>query len=629
MKKIYLFSLLALTGVFALSSCGDDTKTDDNPSGDSGSSGSNPGGNAGGEESGGGSQGGGAAQDVNEVKVYAVAKNTSPIYLATYSTNSKLQSFAYVDGHDTNVCKVVYNNDVPERVKVCSFNNFFGVNTNQVALNGNNPIYYTDISNNMYYPIPAYSYASYSDNAINVKSAGADIYKIKLNGDVESTLFKKVDSNGLKIGIYNNKLENNKLVATSYDGKAEMTFDGSKIVSESFMSLGDKYLSISKVTFEVTDTFAENKITRSLSHYGKAIDYSSIKGTIDSNYNTTAVEYKAYTKNLSSAGNSYLLETPEVTTRTCTSLDNNQYKIAYTENSVPTEIILTYDSGKIKKCEATGAQQRTIDYDYQNNNEVKVEYTDTSESQHFKYEIKHNFIGQRTEEKYYSNGETLSSTTTMLYNDNHSIAKSTTIANNGNYKTEAVYTYNDAFTERTSVYSQYNGETMQANRKEVSKLTPNALEYISYIYSSGIEKLVNSRKQSFENGVETTTDKAYNSAGEVYQTMTTTRTYNDSLVVTKVEALDGETLLYKDEFTYDNSGKLVTRVYTTATSVKTYEYTFENDILKTCTVTTVSLEDQNDKTKSVYTYSNNYATVNTQDYKWDTGTGDYIQANLA
>ena len=170
---------------------------------------------------------------------------------------------------------------------------------------------------------------------------------------------------------------------------------------------------------------------------------------------------------------------------------------------------------------------------------------------------------------------------------------------------------------------------MQTNRKEVSKLIPNALEYITYAYVTGTEKLVNSRNQSFENGVETTTDKAYNSAGEVYQTMTTARTYNDSLVITKVETLEGETLRYKDEYTYDNSGKLVTRVYTTATSVKTYEYTFENDILKTCTVTTVSLEDQNDKTKSVYTYSNNYATVNTQDYKWDTGTGDYIPANLA
>ena len=49
MKKIYLFSLLALTGVFALSSCGDDTKTDDPSGDDSGGSESNP--------SGGGSSG--------------------------------------------------------------------------------------------------------------------------------------------------------------------------------------------------------------------------------------------------------------------------------------------------------------------------------------------------------------------------------------------------------------------------------------------------------------------------------------------------------------------------------------------------------------------------------------------
>ena len=217
MKKIYLLSLLALTGVFALSSCGDDSKTDD-PSGD----------NSGGSEStpSGGGSSGGSTQSADGVKVYAAQNDTEPIFLMTYTSNSKLDSFVYMDGSEPNFCKLVYNNNVPEKVKVCSFNSFFGVSTDIVTLNGNNPIYYKNISESSYYPAPAYSYAEYKDNAINVKEAGLDLYKIKLDGTVESTDFKKVDSTGVKTGYYTNKFENNKLVSESLEGKAEITYDG-------------------------------------------------------------------------------------------------------------------------------------------------------------------------------------------------------------------------------------------------------------------------------------------------------------------------------------------------------------------------------------------------------------------
>ena len=62
MKKIYLLSLFALSGVFVLASCGDDTKTDDtsNPSTEDGGKGTDDGGTT----------------DVNGVKVYAAPNDT-------------------------------------------------------------------------------------------------------------------------------------------------------------------------------------------------------------------------------------------------------------------------------------------------------------------------------------------------------------------------------------------------------------------------------------------------------------------------------------------------------------------------------------------------------------------------
>ena len=377
MKKIFLFSLFALSSVFVLASCGDDTtpnKDNDNTNTDNGSGGNGTTDGGGTTNGGNGTNNGGNGTTTSDgVKVYAAPNDTYPVYLMTYVKDSKLDTFMYMKGSAPSICKVEYNNNTPSKVKVWSFNDYFGISTNQTNLDGNSPIYFTNISSNAYYPIPVYSYAEYKDNAINVKSAGLDSYKIKLNGDVESTYFKKVDSTGLKIGFYDNKFENNKITATSVEGKMEMTFDGTKLITNNYIARGDKYSNYGQVTCEVKADSAETKTTRSYPLYKDPIDYSSISASIDSNFNVTSVTTTSYIKNIQSVQNVAIAETPITSTKTCTVLDNNKYKIAYTKDSINTEVTLTYDSGKIKKIEMTGDQYFDADYDYQNNNEIIID----------------------------------------------------------------------------------------------------------------------------------------------------------------------------------------------------------------------------------------------------------------
>ena len=459
MKKIYLLSLLALTGVFALSSCGDDTKTGD----DSGSGGGS--GTTDGEPSGGNS--GGSTQNDNGLKAYAAISDTMPIYILTYTANSKLDSFVYVRANEPSFCKVVYNNNVPTGVKVYSFNNYFGIDTNTVVLDGTKPIYYVDMSDNSYYPALQYSYANYANEKINVKQAGADLYKIKLNGEVESTYFKKIDSNGLKTGFYDNKLENNKLYSSSFEGKVEVTYDGSKLSTKNYIARGDKFQDYGETTYEIKDTYAETKMTRSSAIYNKTIDYSSSKATIDSNFNVTSILSKAFIKGVSQAGNQFILETPIESTKTRTLEGDTSVKYSYPSNGNDIEVLLTYNSGKLVTLAQTGGDSFSAEYTYPSDSEIKLDlYGPDPTTQHMKNEYKYNAIGQTVEINKYDDGVHLSQAKAYEYNDKSAVSKITEI--NGISRRETVCTYNDEFTQQTSVTTSYNADTVIGKTKSVA-----------------------------------------------------------------------------------------------------------------------------------------------------------------
>ncbi len=611
MKKIYLFSLLALTGVFALSSCGDDTKTDD-PSGDnSGGSESNP--------SGGGSSGGSTSAD--GVKVYAAQNDTAPIFLMTYTSNSKLDSFVYMDGSEPNFCKVVYNNNVPEKVKVCSFNSVLGVSTDIVTLNGNNPIYFKNISYNVLYPAPAYSYAEYKDNAINVKEAGLDLYKIKLDGTVESTDFKKVDSTGVKTGYYTNKFDNNKLVSESFEGKAEITYDGSKVINKSYRAIGSKLLENTNLSYEVTDTFAETKVSKLNENYNKVIDYSSTRGTIDSNYKTTAI---ATTKNVERTGwGEFVLENPTTETVNITTVDDNKIQMPYNQYGIDGNVTITYDSGKIKKIQLVSQSTTTIDYDYKNNNEFVMAFTGGTTG---KEEYKYNNIGQRTSYIKYKDDLSLERSVVNEYNANRIITKKT--EETSETSKEYVYTYNDAFTEYTT-----NVTYTKPGKVEYSKRVSTVGDIQTY-YEYDVKNNQEIKKAEQSSGyvglTYTQSIKNYNSEGQQVSTYLYKRYYNDSLYSYKSEeCYNSDTERSRIiEYTYDNTGKVITSKVSSdmATGYSVAAYTYEGNVLKSVEYT-VYYEDQTNSYRIVYEYSNNYATENTTQYKWDTGVNDFIPAN--
>ena len=614
MKKIYLFSLLALTGVFALSSCGDDTKTDDPSGDDSGGSESNP--------SGGGSSGG-STQSADGVKVYSAQNDTEPIFLMTYTSNSKLDSFVYMDGSEPNFCKVVYNNNVPEKVKVCSFNSFFGVSTDIVTLNGNNPIYYKNITESSYYPVPAYSYAEYKDDAINVKEAGLDLYKIKLDGTVESTDFKKVDSTGVKTGYYANEFENNKLVSESLEGKAEITYDGSKVINKSYRAIGSKLLEYTNLSYEVTDTFAETKVSRWNENYNKVIDYSSTRGTINSNYKTTAI---ATTKNVERTSfGEFILENPTTETVNITTVEDNKIQMPYNQFGIVGNATITYDSGKIKKFQIVGQNEVTADYDYKNNNEIDVALAGEEKGKH---EYKHNDIGQMTSYIIYKEDLTLELSVGFEYNANRIITKMT----EGTSETskEYVYTYNDAFTERTT-----NVTYTKPGKVEYSKRVStfgDIRTYYEYDVKNNQEIKKSERTAGYVGLVYTESHKGYNSEGQQTELSKNKRYYNDSLYSYKLEEwYNSDTERFRIlEYTYDNTGKVITSKMSSdmETFYSVAEYTYEGHILKSVSHTTY-YDDVSKNRRTIYTYSDNYETENTTQYKWDTGANDFIPENLS
>ncbi|MBQ6784070.1 MAG: hypothetical protein IJP63_08725 [Acholeplasmatales bacterium] len=612
MKKIYIFSLLALTGVFALSSCGDDTKTDD-PSGDnSGSSESNP--------SGGSS--GSSTQSADDVKVYAAQNDTEPIFLMTYTSNSKLDSFVYMDGSEPNFCKLVYNNNVPEKVKVCSFNSFLGVSTDIVTLNGNNPIYFKNISNYSYYPAPAYSYAEYKDNAINVKEAGLDLYKIKLDGTVESTDFKKVDSTGLKTGRYNNKFENNMLISESLEGKAEITYDGSKVINKSYSAKGSKFLEYTNLSYEVTDTFAETKVSEWNENYNKVIDYSSMRATIDSNYKTTTI---ATTINVSQTNwGEFILENPTTETVNITTVEDNKIQMPYNQFGTDGNATITYDSGKIKKIQIVGQDSITADFDYKNNNEIEVALAGEMKGKH---EYKYNDIGQPTSIIAYNDDLSLERSIVSEYNANRIITKMTEATSETSK--EYVYTYNADFTVATANITYTKGSKVEYSKMISTYANP--ITVISYNIVGSQEIKTSEQSRGYVGLTQTQSNKDYNSEGQQTSTYLYKRYYNDSLYPYKSEEWYSDTERARIlEYTYDNTGKVITSKVSSdmETVYSVAAYTYEGNILKSVSYTTY-YDDVSQNRRTIYTYSDNYETENTTQYKWDTGANDFIPANLS
>ena len=612
MKKIYIFSLLALTGVFALSSCGDDTKTDD-PSGEnSGSSESNP--------SGGSS--GSSTQSADGVKVYAAQNDTEPIFLMTYTSNSKLDSFVYMDGSEPNFCKLVYNNNVPEKVKFCSFNSFFGVSTDIVTLNGNNPIYYKNISESSYYPAPAYSYAEYKDNAINVKDAGLDLYKIKLDGTVESTDFKKVGSTGVKTGYYTNKFENNKLVSESFEGKAEITYDGSKVINKSYSAKGSKFLEYTNLSYEVTDTFAETKVSEWNENYNKVIDYSSMRATIDSNYKTTTI---ATTINVSQTNwGEFILENPTIETVNITTVEDNKIQMPYNQFGTDGNATITYDSGKIKKFQIVGQDSITADFDYKNNNEIEVALAGEMKGKH---EYKYNDIGQPTSIIAYNDDLSLERSIVSEYNANRIITKMTEATSETSK--EYVYTYNADFTVATANITYTKGSKVEYSKMISTYANP--ITVISYNIVGSQEIKTSEQSRGYVGLTQTQSNKDYNSEGQQTSTYLYKRYYNDSLYPYKSEEWYSDTERARIlEYTYDNTGKVITSKVSSdmETVYSVAAYTYEGNILKSVSYTTY-YDDVSQNRRTIYTYSDNYETENTTQYKWDTGANDFIPANLS
>ena len=123
--------------------------------------------------------------------------------------------------------------------------------------------------------------------------------------------------------------------------------------------------------------------------------------------------------------------------------------------------------------------------------------------------------------------------------------------------------------------------------------------------------------------------KNYNSEGQQTSTYLYKRYYNDSLYPYKSEEWYSDTERARIlEYTYDNTGKVITSKESSdmETVYSVAAYTYDGNVLKSVEYT-VYYEDPTNSYRIVYEYSNNYATENKTQYKWDAGANDFIPEN--
>ncbi len=558
---------------------------------------------------------------VDNVRAYYVKNGIGPNYILTSLKDDKVDRILYSNNSDYKLVQVVYDNDNPTNLLLCTSLSEGDIYTKKVSLNGKKATFSN--SNN------EYIYAEYKNDAFEFTCAGTDYFKITKQGELTSNYFKELKKEETEIGMYTSKFDSGKLILEFYKRKVECYFSDSGFNIKTFKAYGNELVEFGIDSYIISDNELSIKLNRYNEYLTKITDYSEKKAKLDSNFNITEVNNIRYTDYLSFESKEALLKTPIEEKITYSTINN---VLTLTRENDSSSNAYTFDD--LNRVVKYSDQYYDYDYTY-GDNEITIVYTYRQYNGKSGRKITYNALGSTlTEIEFMSDINDQVSATEYQYDLNNTRIKSLTRGDS--YTSLNEYTYSNSFNKevRMSTYTSNGDVTKTKYVKEYSRENGNT--YIAYNINNETseESISKIEFEGYSNGVWTTGERKYKNS-QLQESIEKTY-YNDKFVKTRYTYDSEARGLNKDfSYIYDSDGKLIKEegnitenrivggVSTPVTYKRIYEVEYDgNSVIKEI----VTYEyDENNKEKTVFDYTGkaNFKSPETKHYIYQ--NGNYIE----